>query len=49
VVRDLLLSIDEPQVMSHGRYETLPDMIPTSEGVKTSKFNETGVTRPREL
>lgn len=37
VFRDLLLTIDESQVMSHGRYKAFSDVISAGESVRVSK------------
>ena len=38
IVRDLLLSADEFEVMPHGWYEAFSDVVPGEEGVKASKM-----------
>lgn len=38
MIRDLLVSTDEPQVMPYGRYETFSYMVSVREDVKTRKF-----------
>ena len=38
IVRDLLLSTDELQVMPHGGYETFSDVVSAKGGVKASEL-----------
>jgi len=38
IVRDLLLSTDEFEVMPHGWYEAFSDVVPEEGGVKTSEL-----------
>jgi len=40
VICDLFLSIDESQVMPHGRYEAFSDMVSTGKDVKASQLQE---------
>jgi len=48
VLRDLIFSINEPQVMPHGRYEAFSDVVSAGEGVRASKLQR-DVARPGEL
>jgi len=38
IVRDLLLSADEFEVMPHGWYETFPDVVSGENGVRVSEL-----------